>query len=55
MAALRELAAAAAEGRPLREGATFRDGLNNQLVLDAATQSSRTGQTVDLTAGAVRT
>jgi len=52
--ALRELAAAAAEGRPLREGATFRDGLYNQLVLDAATQSSRTGRTIELTAGAVR-
>ena len=49
VAALRELAAAAAEKRALREGATFRDGLNTRLVLDAATESSRTGRTIDLT------
>lgn len=35
VALLRELAAAIAEGRPPREGATFEDGLRNQKVLDA--------------------
>jgi predicted dehydrogenase len=33
--ALRELCAAIQESRPLREGATFVDGLRNQMVLDA--------------------
>lgn len=40
VAALRELAAAIAEKRPLTEGATFRDGVNNQLVLDAVLRST---------------
>ncbi|MES2847331.1 MAG: Gfo/Idh/MocA family oxidoreductase [Pseudomonadota bacterium] len=35
VAVLREMAAAIAEGRPLARGATFRDGLANQKVLDA--------------------
>lgn len=35
VAALRELCAAIVEGRPLRRGATFADGLANQRVLDA--------------------
>jgi len=35
VAVMRELAAAIAEGRPLRQGATFVDGLANQKVLDA--------------------
>lgn len=35
VAALRELCAAIAEGRALRQGATFADGLANQQVLDA--------------------
>ena len=35
VALLREMAAAIAEGRPPREGATFEDGLRNQKVLDA--------------------
>jgi predicted dehydrogenase len=33
--ALREMCGAIHEGRPLREGATFLDGLRNQRVLDA--------------------
>ena len=37
--ALRELCGAITEGRPLREGATFEDGLRNQRVLDAIKQS----------------
>jgi predicted dehydrogenase len=37
--AMRELCAAIAEQRPLREGATFFDGLNNQRVIDAVKQS----------------
>ena len=39
VAVLREMAAAIAEGRPLARGATFRDGLANQKVLDAVRQS----------------
>ena len=37
--ALRELCGAITEGRALREGATFKDGLRNQRVLDAIKQS----------------
>ncbi len=37
--ALRELCSAITEGRKLREGATFEDGLRNQRVLDAIKQS----------------
>ncbi|MDE1156518.1 MAG: Gfo/Idh/MocA family oxidoreductase [Acidobacteriaceae bacterium] len=37
--ALQELCAAITEKRPLREGATFRDGLQNQRVLDAVKES----------------
>lgn len=48
--ALRELAAAIAEGRPLQRGATFFDGLANQQVLDAVKQSTATRAWVDLPA-----
>ncbi|MBB96140.1 MAG: oxidoreductase [Rhodobacteraceae bacterium] len=41
VAALRELCGAISEGRPLTEGATFRDGLRNQQILDAIRQSTR--------------
>ena len=39
VAVLLEIAAAIAEGRPLARGATFRDGLANQKVLDAVCRS----------------
>lgn len=39
LGALRELCEAIQESRPLREGATFLDGLRNQLVLDAIRSS----------------
>ena len=48
--ALRELAAAIAEGRKLTQGATFFDGLANQLVLDAVRQSTSSRAWVDLPA-----
>lgn len=41
LAALRELTAAIADGRPLARGATFVDGLRNQMVLDAVQTSTR--------------
>jgi len=50
LAALRELTAAIREGRALREGATFRDGLLNQQVLDAVKQSTTTRAWIDLPA-----
>lgn len=50
VAALRELAAAIGEGRPLRQGATFFDGLANQRILDAVKQSTATRAWVDLPA-----
>jgi predicted dehydrogenase len=50
VAALRELTAAIAEGRKLRAGATFFDGLANQRVLDAVKQSTSTRAWVDLAA-----
>lgn len=46
--ALREFAAAIREGRPLQRGATFLDGLENQLVLDAVRTSTQTRAWVDL-------
>jgi len=46
--ALREMAAAIAEGRSLRQGATFADGLANQHVLDAVRTSTRTRAWVDV-------
>lgn len=46
--ALREFASAIAEDRPLREGATFRDGVANQRVLDAVKTSTATRAWVDL-------
>lgn len=48
VSALREFAAALAEGRALREGATFLDGLKNQQVLDAVMQSTDTRRWIDL-------
>ncbi|MDB5613151.1 MAG: gfo/Idh/MocA family oxidoreductase, partial [Devosia sp.] len=48
--ALRELSAAIGEGRKLRVGATFFDGLANQRVLDAVKQSTKTRAWVDLPA-----
>jgi predicted dehydrogenase len=46
--ALRELCSAIGEGRPLREGATFLDGLRNQRVLDAIHTSERERHWVDV-------
>lgn len=50
VAALREFASAVEEGRALRQGATFRDGLANQRVLDAVKRSTETRAWVDLPA-----
>ena len=41
LAALRELTAAIAAKRPLAQGASFVDGLRNQMVLDAVQTSTR--------------
>lgn len=46
--ALRELTDAIREGRALRQGATFVDGLKNQQVLDAVRQSTQSRRWVDL-------
>lgn len=48
VSALRELTSAISEGRKLRAGATFFDGLANQLVLDAVKQSTASRAWVDL-------
>lgn len=48
VAALRELTSAIREGRALRQGATFEDGLKNQQVLDAVKQSTQTRSWVDV-------
>ena len=48
--ALRELKSAMDEGRKLRRGATFFDGLANQLVLDGVKQSTKSRAWVDLPA-----
>ncbi|MDF2797983.1 MAG: gfo/Idh/MocA family oxidoreductase [Devosia sp.] len=48
--ALRELSGAITEGRKLRAGATFFDGLANQRVLDAVKQSTASRAWVDLPA-----
>ena len=48
VAALREFAAAIREGRPLKRGATFADGLRNQLVLDAVKLSSHERRWIDI-------
>jgi predicted dehydrogenase len=45
---LRELCGAVMERRPLREGATFLDGLRNQMVLDAVLEAERTRRWVEL-------
>jgi predicted dehydrogenase len=50
VSALRELTAAISEGRKLRAGASFFDGLANQLVLDAVKKSTATRAWVDLPA-----
>ena len=50
VAALREFAAAISEGRRMRQGATFFDGLANQRVIDAVKQSDATRAWVDLPA-----
>lgn len=51
LAALRELTAAIAGGRDLERGATFVDGLRNQMVLDAivASTASRKWEDLDMT------
>lgn len=46
--ALREFAAAIREERPLKEGATFRDGWQTQRVLDAVKASTQTRRWIDL-------
>ena len=46
--ALRELTSAISEGRDLAQGATFLDGLRNQLVLDGVRESSRSRRWVEL-------
>jgi predicted dehydrogenase len=48
VAALRELVAAIRESRPLRRGATFLDGLRNQLVLDAVKRSGAERRWIEL-------
>lgn len=48
--ALREMAQAIAQGRPLARGATFQDGVANQRVLDAVKQSTQSRAWVDLPA-----
>ncbi|WP_375449645.1 Gfo/Idh/MocA family protein [uncultured Devosia sp.] len=48
VAALRELADAIASGRKLQQGATFFDGLANQIVLDAVKQSTTRRAWIDL-------
>ena len=50
--ALRELCAAIAEGRELARGATFVDGLRNQMVLDAVVASTASRRWEDLDMGA---
>ncbi|MDV3251073.1 Gfo/Idh/MocA family oxidoreductase [Devosia sp. BK] len=48
VAALQELTSSIREGRALKRGATFEDGLKNQQVLDAVKTSTRTRAWVDL-------
>jgi len=50
VAALREVAAAIREGRRLKQGASFFDGLANQRVLDAVLTSTKSRAWVDLPA-----
>ena len=50
VALLEEFVAAIAEGRSLREGATFADGWRNQQVLDAVRASTRERRWIDLEA-----
>lgn len=48
LAALQELCAAIAQGRPLERGASFVDGLRNQMVLDAVLASTASRKWEDL-------
>ncbi|WP_018431266.1 Gfo/Idh/MocA family oxidoreductase [Hoeflea sp. 108] len=48
VSALREFAVAISQGRSLKQGANFFDGLANQLVLDAVRESTATRAWVDL-------
>lgn len=48
VAALRELTSAIRDGRPMREGATFADGVANQRVLDAVQRSTIERRWIDL-------
>jgi predicted dehydrogenase len=50
VAAMRELASAIMDQRPLREGATFLDGWRNQIVLDCVRRSSAERRWVDVPA-----
>lgn len=51
LAALRELTSAIAEARALQRGATFVDGLRNQMVLDAVIASTAERRWIDLDMG----
>ena len=48
VALMQELCAAVREGRPVRQGATFEDGLRNQTVLDAAKRSHAERRWIDV-------
>ncbi len=48
VALMQELCAAIRDGRPVRGGATFEDGLRNQLVLDAVKRSHAERRWIDL-------
>jgi predicted dehydrogenase len=50
VALMQELCGAVREGRPVREGATFEDGLRNQRVLDAAKRSHAERRWIDIDA-----
>ncbi|MEM0934331.1 MAG: Gfo/Idh/MocA family oxidoreductase [Pseudomonadota bacterium] len=51
LAAMQELVSAISEGRPLAQGATFVDGLRNQLVLDAVLKATQERAWQDLDMG----
>ena len=48
VALMQELCAAVREGRPIEDGATFEDGLRNQIVLDAAKRSHVERRWIDI-------
>ncbi|TVR95579.1 MAG: gfo/Idh/MocA family oxidoreductase [Trueperaceae bacterium] len=48
VALMQELCGAIRDGRPVRDGATFEDGLRNQLVLDAVKRSHAERRWIDL-------